>query len=70
LRSLPAQARDQSAQADFAAVAAVSTAGLHLKSARVAATVDTGDMTPANRLYDSLGFTEAYRGFAWRKLTR
>jgi GNAT superfamily N-acetyltransferase len=28
-------------------------------------TVDTGDMTPANRLYDSLGFTEAYRGFAW-----
>ncbi len=35
----------------------------------VAATVDTGNMTPANRLYDSLGFTEAYRGFAWRKST-
>ena len=31
-------------------------------------TVDTGDMTPANRLYDSLGFTEAYRGFAWEKV--
>ncbi len=30
-------------------------------------TVDTGDMTPANRLYDSLGFTEAYRGWAWQK---
>lgn len=30
-------------------------------------TVDTGDMTPANRLYDSLGFTEAYRGYAWEK---
>ncbi|MEZ4771050.1 MAG: GNAT family N-acetyltransferase [Caldilineales bacterium] len=31
-------------------------------------TVDTGDMTPANRLYDSLGFTEAYKGFAWEKI--
>jgi ribosomal protein S18 acetylase RimI-like enzyme len=30
------------------------------------ATVDTGDMEPANRLYDSLGFTEAYRGYVWR----
>ena len=30
-------------------------------------TVDTGDMLGANRLYDSLGFTEAYRGFTWRK---
>ncbi len=30
-------------------------------------TVDTGDMTPANRLYDSLGFTEAYQGFAWQR---
>ena len=30
-------------------------------------TVDTGDMEPANRLYDSLGFTEAYRGYTWRK---
>lgn len=33
----------------------------------VEATVDTGDMLPANRLYDSLGFTEAYRGWTWRK---
>ena len=31
-------------------------------------TVDTGDMTPANRLYDSLGFTEAYKGYAWEKV--
>lgn len=31
-------------------------------------TVDTGDMTPANRLYDSLGFTEAYRGYTWEKV--
>jgi len=30
-------------------------------------TVDTGDMEPANRLYDSLGFTEAYRGYVWRR---
>ncbi len=34
----------------------------------VAATVDTGNRIPANRFYDSLGFTEAYRGSAWRKL--
>lgn len=33
----------------------------------VDATVDTGDMVPANRFYDSMGFTEAYRGYAWRK---
>jgi GNAT superfamily N-acetyltransferase len=31
----------------------------------VDATVDTGDMTPANRFYDSMGFTEAYKGYAW-----
>jgi ribosomal protein S18 acetylase RimI-like enzyme len=30
-------------------------------------TVDTGDLEPANRLYDNLGFTEAHRGYAWRK---
>jgi len=30
-------------------------------------TVDTGDMVPANALYDSLGFTEAYKSFAWVK---
>jgi mycothiol synthase len=33
----------------------------------VDATVETGDMIPANALYDSLGFTEAYRASAWRK---
>ena len=31
------------------------------------ATVDTGDMVPANALYDSMGFTEAYRGHYWLK---
>lgn len=30
-------------------------------------TVDTGDMIPANCLYDSMGFTEAYKGYSWRK---
>lgn len=34
----------------------------------VDATVDTGDMVPANRFYDSMGFTEAYRGYAWQRL--
>jgi len=34
----------------------------------VDATVDTGDRTPANRFYDSMGFTEAYRGVTWRKV--
>jgi GNAT superfamily N-acetyltransferase len=31
-------------------------------------TVGTGDMIPANRLYDSLGFTEAYKGDIWQKI--
>lgn len=30
-------------------------------------TVETGDMVAANALYDSLGFTEVYRGSYWRK---
>ncbi len=34
----------------------------------VHATVATGDQDPANRLYESVGFTEAYRGFTWRKV--
>ena len=44
--------------------------GLHRLRALGAqdATVDTGDMLPANRLYDGMGFTEAYRGYEWRKL--
>lgn len=33
----------------------------------VHAHVETGDMEPANALYDSVGFTEAYRGHYWRK---
>ncbi len=31
-------------------------------------TVGTGDMIPANRLYDSLGFSEAYKGYSWQKI--
>ena len=31
-------------------------------------TVETGDMIPANRLYDSLSFTETEKGFVWRKI--
>lgn len=31
-------------------------------------TVDTGDAVAANALYDSMGFTEAYRGNIWRKV--
>lgn len=30
--------------------------------------VGTGDMIPANRLYDSIGFTEAYKDREWRKV--
>jgi hypothetical protein len=30
--------------------------------------VDTGDMIPANALYTALGFTEAYKGYAWKKV--
>jgi mycothiol synthase len=31
-------------------------------------TVATGDMVPANRLYDAVGFAEIYRGYTWRKI--
>ena len=31
-------------------------------------TVETGDAVPANRLYELIGFTEAYKGYAWRKV--
>jgi hypothetical protein len=34
----------------------------------VDATVGTGDMVPANSLYTAMGFTEAYREVAWRKV--
>ncbi len=33
----------------------------------VTASVDTGDMGPANALYRSIGFTESYRGRTWRR---
>jgi len=43
--------------------------GLHRLRALGAAdvSVDTGDMIPANRLYDSIGFTEVCLGHVWRK---
>lgn len=43
--------------------------GLHRAKAlgALAITVETGDQVPANRLYESLGFTEAYKGYGWVK---
>lgn len=37
----------------------------HLGATQV--TVETGSMVPANRLYEAVGFPEAYRGWMWRK---
>jgi mycothiol synthase len=44
--------------------------GLHRLRAlgATAVTVETGDMIPANRLYDSIGFTEVSKGYIWRKV--
>lgn len=44
--------------------------GLHRLKVRGAldATVGTGSMIPANRLYDSIGFTEKVRAYVWRKV--
>jgi mycothiol synthase len=44
--------------------------GLHRLKALGAADVyvGTGDAVPANRLYESIGFTEAYKGYVWRKV--
>jgi mycothiol synthase len=44
--------------------------GLHRLKAldTIDAHVGTGDMKPANRLYDSVGFAEKYRLHAWRKV--
>lgn len=33
----------------------------------VDATVDTGDAAPANAFYTAMGFTEAYKGYIWRR---
>jgi mycothiol synthase len=43
--------------------------GLHRLKAlgAIDVSVDTGDMIPANRLYDSIGFTEVCLGHGWRK---
>ncbi len=45
--------------------------GLHRLKALGAETVyvETGDMEAANALYESVGFTEVYRGYYWRKIT-
>lgn len=32
--------------------------------------VDSGDAVPANALYESVGFTEAYKGYMWRRVIR
>ncbi len=29
--------------------------------------VGTGDSLAANQLYDAVGFTEAYKGYVWKK---
>lgn len=34
----------------------------------VDATVGTGDMIPANRLYERIGFTEVQKGYVWQKV--
>jgi hypothetical protein len=31
-------------------------------------TVLTGDLVPANRLYESVGYNEAFKGYTWRKV--
>jgi mycothiol synthase len=51
---------------------ALMTEGLHRLRAigAVDAIVGTGDMVPANSLYTAMGFTEAYKEYAWRKLHR
>lgn len=30
--------------------------------------VETGEDVPPNRLYEAVGFTEAYRGYVWQKM--
>lgn len=44
--------------------------GLHRLKAlgAIDVSVDTGDMIPANRLYDSIGFTEVCLGHVWRRV--
>lgn len=37
------------------------------KIGAVDATVDTGDAVAANAFYTAMGFTEAYKGYSWRK---
>lgn len=49
---------------------ALMVEGLRRLAARgaVDVIVGTGDMVPANRLYDAMGFTEVYRGHIWKKI--
>ncbi len=37
-------------------------------SGAITVTVETGDMAPANALYDTIGFGEVYKSFLWRKI--
>jgi GNAT superfamily N-acetyltransferase len=39
-----------------------------LAQGAVDVTVDTGDMLAANAFYTAMGFTEAYKGYSWRKM--
>ena len=43
--------------------------GLHRlhKLGAVDVFVDTGDQVAANKLYEAMGFTEAYKGYYWQK---
>ncbi len=49
---------------------ALMLTGLHLlrELGAIDVTVDTGSAVPANRLYDSVGFAEVYRGHRWRRI--
>jgi mycothiol synthase len=49
---------------------ALMLAGLHrLRALGVADVyVGTGDQVAANKLYDGIGFTEAYKGYGWKKV--
>ena len=49
---------------------ALMVEGLHRLRALGAETacLGTGDMVPANKLYEAVGFTEAYWGSTWKKL--
>lgn len=49
---------------------ALMVEGLHRLQALGArdVVVETGDMIPANRLYEAIGFEETYRGYVWERV--